>query len=108
MSGFFFCGVMDEPVVKPLSSSINWNSQLDHRMSSSESRDRCIMMSAQALMSSTQKSRSDTPSRLFSQMAEKPSFCASKARSVGYVVPARAQQPMGEASMRRPASARRP
>ena len=27
------------------------------------------MMSAQALMSSTQKSRSDTPSRLFSQMA---------------------------------------
>ena len=83
MSGFFFCGMMEEPVVKPSSSSMNWNSQLDQRISSSDRRDRCIMMSAQALISSTQKSRSETPSRLFSQIEEKPSFCASQTRSVG-------------------------
>ncbi len=54
------------------------------------------MMSAHALMSSTQKSRSDTPSRLLRAYRQQSlAAVASKNRSVSYVVPARAQQPMG-------------
>ena len=36
MSGFFFCGIIDEPVVYASESSTNPNSQLDHSTSSSE------------------------------------------------------------------------
>ena len=100
--------MMDEPVVKPSSSSTKWNSQLLQRISSSEKRLRCIISTAQADRNSTQKSRSDTPSRLFSATWEKPSCRASYTRSMGNVVPASAQQPMGDTSIRLAASSRRP
>ena len=77
-------------------------------MISSLSLERCIMSIEHALRNSTQKSRSETPSRLFSATAEKPKSSASYALSVGYVVPARAQQPMGETSMRFAVSSKRP
>ena len=44
MSGFFFCGMMDEPVEYESESVIKPNSELDHSTISSERRDRCIAM----------------------------------------------------------------
>ena len=75
-SGFFFCGMMDEPVVKASSSSMNLNSQLHHKIISSLKRERCIMQVAMALHSSMQKSRSDTPSMELPHGAAKPSCSA--------------------------------
>ena len=40
MSGFFFCGINDEPVVYSSEIRIKSNSLLDHRMTSSAKRDR--------------------------------------------------------------------
>ena len=54
MSGFFFCGIIDEPVVYASDSSTKPNSQLDHSTSSSESLERCIIISEIADASSTQ------------------------------------------------------
>ena len=65
-------------------------------MSSSEKRERCIIKTEAALMNSRQKSRSETPSMLFIVMPSKPSSAASKRRSISYVVPASAQEPMGD------------
>ena len=96
MSGFFFCGMIDEPVVKLSESSMNLNSQLDHSTISSENLERCIMIIAISPRSSAQKSLSDTPSILFMHTPSKPSFSASNARFVMYVVPASAQEPIGE------------
>ena len=83
MSGFFFCGIMLEPVVNESSSSTKRNSHDDQRITSSEKRERCVMMSEKAERSSTQKSLSETPSMLFSEMPSKPSISAVKRRSVG-------------------------
>ena len=83
MSEFFFCGIIEEPVVYASSSSTNWNSHDDHRMISSDRRDRCIISTASALHSSTQKSRSDTPSRLLAVTPSIPSDLATARRSVG-------------------------
>ena len=44
MSGFFFCGIIDEPVENASSSSTNLNSQLHHIIISSEKRLRCTMI----------------------------------------------------------------
>ena len=100
ISGFFFWGIIDEPVVNASDNSTNPNSQDDHSTSSSESRDRCIITMAISAASSTQKSRSDTPSIEFRHTFSMPSFSASDLRSVGYVVPASAQLPIGEILMR--------
>ena len=52
-------------------------------MISSENRDRWVISSARAFASSTQLSRSDTPSRLFAMGAVKPSSFAVCCRSMG-------------------------
>ena len=83
MSEFFFCGMMDEPVVYASESVTKPNSQLVQRMISSERRDRCIIRMDNALRNSAQKSRSDTPSSEFMQIPSKPSCAASMARLVG-------------------------
>ena len=54
MSEFFFCGMMLEPVVNSSESSMNLNSQLDQSISSSLSRERCIMSMDRSAHSSTQ------------------------------------------------------
>ena len=41
-SGFFFCGMMDEPVENASESVTKPNSALDHRMISSARRERCM------------------------------------------------------------------
>ena len=73
ISGFFFCGIIDEPVVKSLDSSINLNSQLDQSISSSLSLDKCIISIEHADIKSTVKSLSETPSKLFLQTSPKAS-----------------------------------
>ena len=44
ISGFFFCGIIDEPVENASSSSTNLNSQLHHIIISSEKRERCTII----------------------------------------------------------------
>ena len=53
-SGFFFCGMMDEPVEYASSSSTNLNSHEHQEMISSDRRDRCIIRIESAESSSTQ------------------------------------------------------
>ena len=47
-SGFFFCGMIDEPVAKLSESVTKPNSVVDHKMISSHRRDRCIIETLQA------------------------------------------------------------
>ena len=54
ISGFFFWGMIDEPVANASSSSMNLNSHEHQRMISSEKRDRCIMMIERVFASSMQ------------------------------------------------------
>ena len=72
ISGFFFCGIMDEPVEKASSSSTNLNSQLHHIMISSENLERCTIIIESAAASSMQKSRSETPSSELSVTPSNP------------------------------------
>ena len=83
MSGFFFCGMMLEPVENASSSSMNLNSHEHQRMISSEKRERCTIAMETAAAISAQKSRSATPSRLLRLTAEKPSSFAVRSRSSG-------------------------
>ena len=48
-SGFFFCGMIDEPDDHASGSSTKPNSCEDHSTSSAPSRDRCIVQTAAAL-----------------------------------------------------------
>ena len=83
MSGFFFCGMMEEPVENASSSSTNLNSQLHHMMISSEKRLRCTMMIDSTDANSMQKSRSDTPSSELLVMRSKPRSSAVIVLSMG-------------------------
>ena len=65
-------------------------------MISSENLDKCIIKIAQADAISTQKSLSDTPSKLFLTIPSKFNLSATNSLSIGYVVPAKAQDPNGE------------
>ena len=53
-SGFFFCGIIDEPVAKASSSSMNLNSHEHQRIISSEKRERCVISRDSAQQSSMQ------------------------------------------------------
>ena len=106
-SGFFFCGMMDEPVENASDSSMKPNSELDHSTISSHKRDRCMHDTLHAYDRSSKKSRSDTASSEFGMTREKPRSAAVICRSSGYVVPASAAAPSGLASAARRAAARR-
>ena len=82
ISGFFFCGMMLLPVEKESSISTKLNSTELHRISSSQNRDRCIIVTAQQLMNSMAKSLSATASIPLGRTLAKPSSFASKSRSV--------------------------
>ena len=47
-SGFFFCGMIDDPVEYESESVMNENSVDDQRMISSHRRERCIMLTLHA------------------------------------------------------------
>ena len=63
---------------KTASNSTKENSLLDHKIISSEKRDKCIITKDKALILSTQKSLPETPSIEFNVMPSKPNFSASK------------------------------
>ncbi|MNZ92051.1 hypothetical protein D3C78_1110600 [compost metagenome] len=82
-SGFFFCGMIDEPVVKRSAILMKPKFWLIHRISSSEKRLMCTMHSEAAALNSMAKSRSLTASRLFWHTPSMPSTRATRSRSSG-------------------------
>ena len=80
MSGFFFCGMIEEPVAKASSSSTQPNSGEVHSTTSSPSRDRCTPISAATNRNSAAKSRSETASIELAAAAVKPSSWATRVR----------------------------
>ena len=82
-SGFFFCGMMEEPVVKASDSRMkrNW---AEHQITiSSAKRDRCMAQIDDADRYSSAKSRSDTASSELAVGRLKPSASAVMKRSMG-------------------------
>ena len=53
MSGFFFCGMIDDPVEYASENAKNPNSALAHRIRSSHSRDVCVRQIAALAMYSS-------------------------------------------------------
>ncbi len=82
-SGFFFCGMIEEPVQKRSGRSMNWNWALVQSTSSSEKRDRCIIATEAAAQNSMAKSRSETPSSELPEIASKPSSSQVISRWIG-------------------------
>ena len=82
-SGFFFCGMIEEPVQKRSAMSTKPKRGLIQITSSSESRETCIMASAAVARNSIAKSRSETASSEFSHKPSKPSSFATESRSIG-------------------------
>ncbi len=68
MSGFFFCGNMDEPVANASDSWTKPNSSVDHSTISSPMRDKCTCTSAATNNASATKSRSETASSELSKV----------------------------------------
>ena len=99
MSGFFFCGIIEEPVAKASSKFINENSDVHQIIISSENLDRCIEITEIIIPSSIIKSLSLTESKLFSVGLENPSSFATKCLSKLKVVPASAPAPSGISSL---------
>ena len=106
-SGFFFCGMRDEPVAMASGSSTDAASSLLKKIKSSAMRDRCDSSSAARKRYSAAKSRSETASIEFRVARAKPSDLASASRSTGSGVPASAPEPSGHSSPRATASRRR-
>ena len=82
-SGFFFCGMIEEPVEKESDRVTKPNSAVDQRMISSHKRDRCMHDTLQAYRRSSRKSRSETASSELGITREKPSASAVMKRSSG-------------------------
>ena len=100
MSGFFFCGSIDDPVAKASGSFMKPNSSLDQSTISSPMRERCTWVSAAAKSASATKSRSETASSEFSNRCAKPSASATWSGSSGRLDPASAPAPSGDTSAR--------
>ena len=79
MSGFFFCGSIDEPVAYASASRMKPNSSVDHSTISSPRRERCTWVSAATNSASATKSRSETASSEFSNGRAKSSAVATDA-----------------------------
>ena len=75
-SGFFFCGIMDEPVQKRSGKFMKLNCADVHKTNSSEKRDKCIITKEASEMNSIAKSRSLTPSSELLQGRSKPNSSA--------------------------------
>ena len=106
-SGFFFCGMIEEPVEKASESVTKRNWTVDQITSSSASRLRCMAQMLAEERNSSAKSRSLTASSEFAAGRSKPSACAVAWRSMGKDVPASAAAPSGHSFMRARASRKR-
>ena len=81
MSGFFFCGMIDDPVAQASSSRAQPNSVDVQSTTSSPSRERCTPSRAAAKQNSAAKSRSLTASIELSAARSKPSSAATASGS---------------------------
>ena len=88
-SGFFFCGMMEEPVQKRSAISIKPTRGLIQIINSSDIREICVITREAAAQNSIAKSRSDTASSELWQTSSKPKVAATRWRSIGKVVPPR-------------------
>ena len=107
ISGFFFCGSMEEPVEYASARPRKPNSSVDHRMISSARRDKWTPRSAKSKSDSATKSRSLTASSELANTPANPRSLAAAAGSSGNDEPASAPAPRGETSSRRRVSINR-
>ena len=107
MSGFFFCGMIDDPVAQASSRRAQPNSVDVQSTTSSPSRERWTPSSAAAKQNSAAKSRSLTASIELSAARSKPSSAATASGSSGSEEPASAPEPSGLTALRRSQSASR-
>src|SRR3569833_795746 len=75
-SGFFFCGMMDEPVQKRSGRWMKSNCAEDHRINSSEKRERFVSSSAAAAQNSNAKTQTHTATSENTATTTKPKNCA--------------------------------
>src|SRR5450830_446380 len=106
-SGFFFCGMMLDPVEYASSGVTKPNSLVAHRMTSSASRDRSTAIIAATNANSATMSRLAVPSIEFSTGPAKPSSAATAAGSRPSEEPASAPEPYGERAARESQSTHR-
>ena len=121
-SGFFFCGMILDPVLLPPRNAVkastvtekkdmptylyasfsvtNPNSAVEYTIKSSASRLMCVIVKLDHIKNSTIKSRSPTPHMLFSAKDANPSSRARNSRSTANGLPARAPLPSGRMEMR--------
>ncbi len=107
MSGFFFCGMIDDPVENASARVMNENSLVAQRMISSAMRDRSTASIAATKENSATTSRAAVASIEFSAAAEKPSSAATASGSSPSDVPANAPDPYGLIAARTSQSRRR-
>ena len=107
MSGFFFCGMMLDPVEYPSSSVTNPNSRVFQRMISSAKREMSTAIIAVMNANSATTSRAEVPSSEFSAGRARPSSRATSCGSSPSVDPASAPPPYGETDARTDQSRKR-
>src|ERR1035437_5289372 len=95
ISGFFFWGISDDPVVEESPILANFHSAVDHNIGSTQNLLRCIIQLEQPFKKSITKSQSDTASIALLQRYSNPSFSFRNLTSRGSVEPARAPDPKG-------------
>ncbi len=101
MSGFFFCGMIEEPVEKASCSVTKENSFVFQMMTSSAIRDRSIPIMAVTKANSATKSRDAVPSiELAAEPCSKPRSAATASGSSPSDDPASAPEPYGETAVR--------
>ncbi len=101
MSGFFFCGMIDEPVEKASWRVTKENSFVFHRMISSATRDRLTPIIAVTKANSATKSREAVPSiELATEPCSKPRSAATASGSRPSEDPASAPEPYGDTAVR--------
>lgn len=101
MSGFFFCGMIDEPVEKASCRVTKENSFVFQMMISSAIRERLTPIIAVMKANSATKSREAVPSiELPTEPRSKPRSLATASGSSPSEEPARAPEPYGETAVR--------
>ena len=106
MSGFFFCGMMLDPVDQESWSRTKSNSRVDQRMTSSASRLTSTPIIAVTNANSATKSRAAVPSMELALEPLKPSSAATAVGSRPRLCPASAPEPYGESAATRASQSR--
>ena len=106
MSGFFFCGMMLDPVDQESWSVTKSNSRVDQRMTSSANRLTSTPTMAVTKANSATKSRAAVPSMELALEPVKPSSAATASGSSPRLDPASAPEPYGDSAATRASQSR--